>query len=160
MYEKIIQEVIRRLHNRAKSELTLSVYDTDLHLTEHLFLEYASIHLQDVDAGFFLRFLNTANVDDWTVWIRKAIIYGVEISFTLVNVMEQAIPFQQLIGYPFRFYTKAGERVVYLPGKVISYRQIAMLPQQAGLILGSDQLLTPLARDELEKHHRKWIERL
>ena len=149
MLERLIKRVIERIQIREKTVLSIGCKETKSN-DERLFLEAKTIRIKGVDR-VFLDLLLSGEKNETQEWTDRAHSYGVEIQLELFDTGEPWLCYDQIakVGYPI--FLANGKRLVHISENVICFRDVALLESGSTLCKYKNQIMTSLAREELQK---------
>ncbi|QGN39504.1 microcompartment protein PduM [Klebsiella oxytoca] len=146
LLQRIVEEIVSRLQQRAGSTASLSVAQLRDADCPALFCQHASLRIQLVDLPL-LDQLADANTDDAAARkIHHALAFGVRVQLTLHSQLLPVIPVKKLARLPLAFADERGLPLVLHAGSLLSYRDVALL-DKGRLVLHRKCIVTALARE-------------
>ncbi|EBN8431883.1 microcompartment protein PduM [Salmonella enterica] len=135
--QRIVEEIVSRLHRRAQSTATLSVTQLRDADCPALFCQHASLLSQLADA----------ETDDAAARkIHDALAFGIRVQLSLHSQLLPVIPVKKLARLPLVFTDEHGLPLVLHAGSVLSYRDVALL-SRGRVVVHRKCIVTAMARD-------------
>ncbi|OTP27400.1 PduM family microcompartment protein [Enterococcus mundtii] len=147
--EDIVQKVVGWLIKREKSTLFVS---TDSVQTDSIspFLSNKYIYVKNCDCFFLTKFATKNENDPFVRWLFRSLDYGCELRFQCSFSDLTLIPVE-IFHYNVEVFTVAEKPCYAFSNRYITYKQVAVLPNQAALILSTNQNFTLLAQEKIQE---------
>lgn len=125
--QRIVEEIVSRLHRRAQSTATLSVTQLRDADCPALFCQYASLRILLVDLPLLSQLADAETDDAAARKIHDALAFGIRVQLSLHSQLLPVIPVKKLARLPLVFTDEHGLPLVLHAGSVLSYRDVALL---------------------------------
>ena len=146
LMQRIVDEVIFRLKQRAEKTLTLTVSqlrEASVHKIVH---QYASLQIRYVDLPLLRQLAENNTSDEAVIHLHEALAWGMHIQLSLQHHFLNAIKLKALARLPLTWCDEQGKPIHLHRGRLLSYADVA--PLCAGiLVLQRKCCVTALARD-------------
>ncbi|HEI2547747.1 TPA: microcompartment protein PduM [Escherichia coli] len=146
LMQRIVDEVIFRLKQRAEKTLTLTVSqlrEASVHKIVH---QYASLQIRYVDLPLLRQLAENNTSDEAVIHLHEALAWGMHIQLSLQHHFLNAIKLKNLARLPLTWCDEQGKPIHLHRGRLLSYADVA--PLCAGiLVLQRKCCVTALARD-------------
>ena len=158
MLERLVKRIIERLEIREKTVLSITYKEMNWD-DDRLFIKAKTVRIKDVDR-VFLDLLQSGEINEKHKWLDRARSYGVEIELELFDTGEPWLCYEQVAKVDYPIFSIAGKRLVHISYNVICYRDVARLKSGSTLCKYKKQLITTLAREDLQKKQIEIQERV
>ncbi|MBO0462017.1 PduM family microcompartment protein [Enterococcus sp. DIV1298c] len=147
--EEIIQKVVDWLIKREKSKVIVSAdaVDTD---SIKPFLSNKFVYVKNCDCFFLTNFARKNESDPFVRWLFRSLDYGCELRFQCSFSDLTLIP-EEIFHYNVEVYTATEKPCYAFSNRYITYKQVAVLPNHAVLILSMKQNFTLLAQEIIQE---------
>ncbi|MEF3089390.1 microcompartment protein PduM [Raoultella scottii] len=153
---RVIEEVVSRLQQRARSTATLSVAQLRQMDGLSLCCQYASLRIVLIDLPLLGRLVQRETADPGVAIIHHAIALGIHVELALHSGLLQAMPLKKLARLPVTFTDEHGQPLVLHAAPVLSYRDVA--GRDAGrVVLHRRCVVTALAREAASERNIQLI---
>lgn len=140
--DDLIQKVIAKLRKRQASNKVLSLNSLPSPLDKQLFIDYGCIIIDDVSVQLIKNLYSLRSNDALVSWILSGLNYDVQFYLNVNERIVNFIPRTMILDWPVNFIVGHTSLVVSDYHKIISRREIAVLPDNAVLIKTIGQVLT------------------
>ncbi|ENP3039969.1 microcompartment protein PduM [Salmonella enterica] len=134
--QRIVEEIVSRLHRRAQSTATLSVTQLRDADCPALFCQHASLRILLVDLPLLGQLADAETDDAAARKIHDALAFGICVQLSLHSQLLPVIPVKKLARLP----------LVLHAGSVLSYRDVALL-SRGRVVVHRKCIVTAMARD-------------
>lgn len=153
--DNLVQKVIEKLTERQKANKVLSFNDLPSPPSEQLFIDYGCIVVQNTSIQLIKDLYSLNNDNLWVSWILSGINYDVRFYFQINERIINFVPRLMVLDWPINFIASRNSLIVANYNKLISRRDIAVLPDNAILIKTVGQTLTDESLETCDKKHIK-----
>jgi len=138
----------------------LSIMQKEMNTSgDRLFIKAKTVRIKAVDC-IFLDSLLSGEITEIQKWLDRAHSYGVEIELELFDSGAPWLSYEQIAELDYPLFSKDGKQLVHIPENVICFRDVVLLQLGSTLCKYKKQLMTTLAREELQKKQIEIIERV
>ena len=146
LMQRIVDEVILRLKQRAKKTLTLTVSQLREASVHEIVHQYASLQIRYVDLLLLRQLTDNETSDYAALHIHEALGWGMHIQLSLQSHFLNAIKLQALTRLPLTWCDEQGQPIYLHHNRLLSYADIAQ--RCAGIpVLQRKCCVTALARE-------------
>ncbi len=144
--QRIVEEIVSRLHRRAQSTATLSVTQLRDADCPALFCQHASLRILLIDLPLLGQLADAETGDAAARKIHDALAFGIRVQLSLHSQLLPVIPVKKLARLPLVFTDEHGLPLVLHAGSVLSYRDVALL-SRGRVVVHRKCIVTAMARD-------------
>ena len=149
--EELIQRVIEKLMIRRKNSLILS-FDRPISPADYGEKDFICNHLirlEEVSYSFLDGLKDSEN--PWVDWLLLANRFGCRIQIQANFETLDWLPEEFFLSWPIEIYHPNGGQCYCWPGRIITYEKVMSVPSGSNLVIRSNQRITALAEEALQK---------
>ena len=149
--EELIQRVIEKLMIRRKNSLILS-FDRPISTVDYGEKDFICNHiirLEGVSYSFLDGLKDSAN--PWVDWLLTASRFGCRIQIQANFDSLHWLPEELFLKWPLEIYHPDGRQCHCCAGQIITYEKVMSVPSGSNLVIRSDQRMTAIAEEALQK---------
>ncbi|CBG88883.1 microcompartment protein PduM [Citrobacter rodentium] len=146
LLQRIVEEVVARLRQRADSAIALSVAQLRETPSRTLFCRYAALHVLQADLSLLRQIAENDRSDSAAALLHDALASGLRVRISLQRALLPALPVKKLARLPLTFCDEQGMRVMLHPTRLVTYADVVR-SDHGLLVLPRKCIVTALARD-------------